>query len=161
MTQVSSLAIKGRVQLWVLSPEGQVEWSEIGPNLVTTQGKNWITKRLTEEAPGPEVKYMRGGDSAAIPSESHVDLQGTQTFSQTTIHGAGGYDYGHVVNNTILWRISYTNSSGAEKLIQEIGLFDLGAAPVTLMLARFLPTKIQLRNTGTFKVDWTLTVGGA
>ena len=154
----SGIPVRGYVDFEVKAPDGRLLHRGEGSNLVTTQGKAWLVDRLTAEVVTPEIAHMKGSTGTAVPLESDTDLDGAPTyiFEENTADAAG-YDNGTIVDNTIRWKATFANTSGSDKRISEIGLFDTSVH--TILLARFLTQVFDVVNGATLTINWTLTVG--
>ncbi len=142
--------LKGHVRLRQ-TRNGRTILVRQGQNLVVQAGKDLVAQTL-ETSPGPtRPSHMALGSGATVVTDADTAL-GTEL-------GSPGRDAVVIVrtDNEIKYTSQFTNSSGGDITVNEIGIFN--AAAVGTMLARFLTQGFSMANGDILDVDWTLTVG--
>lgn len=142
--------LKGKYFATVYGPDGSVKSAVEGPNVVCTNGKEFLASFLSSAAAGAATFTQRYiGVGTAVTAEDAADTTlGTEIARQT---GTASYLSGNIYQVTATFA---TNS--AVGAVTEYGVFSSNTAGT--MLSRDVEAAVNVGVSDTLKVVWQLTL---
>jgi hypothetical protein len=149
MSQINdTITMKGRLNIVLTGPDGEVKENREVDNLVVTVGKNFIASRM-KDATATAMTHMEVGTStqaAAVGDTALITAVGSSrvTLASTT-----------VTNNAVAYAATFPAGTGTGALT-EAGLFNASTAGT--MLCRTVFSVINKGAADTLGITWTVTV---
>lgn len=145
-----SLRLKGRYIVTVYGPDGQPKQEMVGPNVVCTNGKEWLARFLASAAAAASTftaKYIAVGTGTGAEAASDTGM-GTEVARQTA---TASY-----VSNQIYQLTATFATNSAVGAITEYGLFTSSSAGT--LISRDVESVINVGASDTLKVVYQLTL---
>ena len=141
-----TIKMTGELKITVTSPPGNVTHETVIPNLVVTDGKEYIASRM-KDATATAMSHMAigTGTTAAAAGDSALGTEaGREALTSTT-----------VTANSVAYVATFGAGSGTGA-ITEAGLFNASSSGT--MLCRTVFSVINKGAADTLGITWTVTV---
>lgn len=141
-----TIKMTGELKITVTSPQGNVTHETVIPNLVVTDGKEYIASRM-KDATATAMSHMAigTGTTAAAAGDSALGTEaGREALTSTT-----------VTANSVAYVATFGAGSGTGA-ITEAGLFNASSSGT--MLCRTVFSVINKGAADTLGITWTVTV---
>ena len=141
-----SIKMTGELKITVTNPEGNVTHETVVPNLVVTDGKEYIASRM-KDATATAMSHMAigTGTTAAAAGDTALGSQaGIVALTSTT-----------VTNNSVAYVATFGAGTGTGA-ITEAGIFNASSSGD--MLCRTVFSVINKGAADTLGITWTVTV---
>ena len=141
-----TIKMTGELKITVTNPEGNVTHETVVPNLVVTDGKEYIASRM-KDATATAMSHMAigTGTTAAAAGDTALGSQaGIVALTSTT-----------VTNNSVAYVATFGAGTGTGA-ITEAGIFNASSSGD--MLCRTVFSVINKGAADTLGITWTVTV---
>ena len=139
------IEVKGELKLTLTSPQGNVKYEVIVPNLVVTAGKNFIADRLKNNTTVMSHMAIGTGSTAAAAGNTALGSEaGRVALTSST-----------VTDNAVAYVASFGAGTGTGA-ITEAGL--LNASSSGTLLCRTVFSVINKGANDTLGITWTVTI---
>lgn len=149
--QKENISIKGIVELSLYdSSTNELKYNEVVNNLVTTNGKNFIAKKIIDEDDSVTVKSIKIGDDSTAANVSDTDV--VSELAEADIR----FSFVDNTNtNTVNFTTTFEEGVGTGT-IREIGLFD---SQSVLLCRTVTSSPFTKTSTDYLVVTWKLQIG--
>lgn len=142
-----NLSLKGRLNIVVTSPDGEIKDQKEIDNLVVTTGKNFVASRMAGTSSSVMSHMAIGtGTTAAASGDTTIGSESARVaLTSTTVN-----------NNDVVYVATFpagTPSSAAA--ITEAGLFNSSSAGT--MLCRTVFSVVNKQSADALSITWTVT----
>lgn len=142
-----NLSLKGRLNIVVTSPDGEIKDQKEIDNLVVTTGKNFVASRMAGTSSSVMSHMAIGtGTTAAASGDTTIGSESARVaLTSTTVN-----------NNDVVYVATFpagTPSSAAA--ITEAGLFNSSSAGT--MLCRTVFSVVNKQSADALTITWTVT----
>ena len=143
-----SIKMKGKLNIVLTGPDGEVKEQREVDNLVVTVGKNFIASRM-KDATATAMTHMEVGTSTQAAAVGDTALIAAVASSRVTLTSTT------VTTNSVAYVASFPAGTGTGALT-EAGIFN--AASAGTMLCRTVFSVINKGAADTLGITWTVTV---
>ena len=142
------IKMKGRLNIVLTGPNGEVKEQHEVDNLVVTVGKNFIASRM-KDATATAMTHMEVGTGTTAAAVGDTTLQTAVASSRVTLTSTT------VTTNSVAYVATFPAGTGTGALT-EAGIFNASSAGT--MLCRTVFSVINKGAADTLGITWTVTV---
>ena len=143
-----SIKMKGRLNIVLTGPDGEVKEQREVDNLVVTVGKNFIASRM-KDATATAMTHMEVGTSTQAAAVGDTALIAAVASSRVTLTSTT------VTTNSVAYVATFPAGTGTGALT-EAGIFNASSSGT--MLCRTVFSVINKGAADTLGITWTVTV---
>jgi hypothetical protein len=143
-----AIKMKGRLNIVLTGPDGEVKEQREVDNLVVTVGKNYIASRM-KDATATAMTHMEVGTSTQAAAVGDTALITPVASSRVTLTSTT------VTTNSVAYVASFPAGTGTGALT-EAGIFNASSAGT--LLCRTVFSVINKGAADTLGITWTVTV---
>ena len=143
-----SIKMKGRLNIVLTGPDGEVKEQHEVDNLVVTVGKNFIASRM-KDATATAMSHMEVGTGTTAAAVGDTALQTAVASSRVTLTSTT------VTTNSVAYVATFPAGTGTGALT-EAGIFNASSSGT--MLCRTVFSVINKGAADTLGITWTVTV---
>lgn len=143
-----SIKMKGRLNIVLTGPNGEVKEQHEVDNLVVTVGKNFIASRM-KDATATAMTHMEVGTGTTAAAVGDTTLQTAVASSRVTLTSTT------VTTNSVAYVATFPAGTGTGALT-EAGIFNASSSGT--MLCRTVFSVINKGAADTLGITWTVTV---
>ena len=143
-----SIKMKGRLNIVLTGPNGEVKEQHEVDNLVVTVGKNFIASRM-KDATATAMTHMEVGTGTTAAAVGDTTLQTAVASSRVTLTSTT------VTTNSVAYVATFPAGTGTGALT-EAGIFNASSAGT--LLCRTVFSVINKGAADTLGITWTVTV---
>lgn len=141
------ITLKGRLDIVLTGPDGQIKDSKHVPNLVVTSGKEWVASRMAGTS-SSTMSHMAIGTSSTSPAAGNTTLGSEQARVSLTSTTVSDNDVAFVATFA-------AGTPSSQQAIVEAGLFNAGTNGT--MLCRTTFGTITKGSSDSLTITWTVT----
>ena len=142
-----NLSLKGRLNIVVTSPDGEIKDQKEIDNLVVTTGKNFVASRMAGTSSGVMSHMAIGtGTTAAASSDTTIGSESARVaLTSTTVN-----------SNDVVYAATFpANTPASAAAITEAGLFSASSSGT--MLCRTVFSVVNKQSADALSITWTVT----
>jgi len=143
-----SIKMKGRLNIVLTGPDGEVKEQHEVDNLVVTVGKNFIASRM-KDATATAMSHMEVGTGTTAAAVGDTALQTAVASSRVALTSTT------VTTNSVAYVATFPAGTGTGALT-EAGIFNASSSGT--MLCRTVFSVINKGAADTLGITWTVTV---
>ena len=143
-----SIKMKGKLNIVLTGPDGEVKEQREVDNLVVTVGKNYIASRM-KDATATAMTHMEVGTSSTAAAVGDTALVAAVASSRVTLTSTT------VTTNSVAYVASFPAGTGTGALT-EAGIFNASSSGT--LLCRTVFSVINKGAADTLGITWTVTV---
>lgn len=142
-----NLKLKGRLNVVVTSPDGEIKEEQEIDNLVVTSGKNFVASRMAGTS-AAVMSHMAIGTGTAAASAGNTGLGSEAArvaLTSTTVN-----------NNDVVYAATFSpGTPNSATSVTEAGLFNASSSGT--MLCRTVFNVVNKQSTDTLTISWTVS----
>lgn len=142
-----NLKLKGRLNVVVTSPDGEIKEEQEIDNLVVTTGKNFVASRMAGTSAAVMSHMAIGtGSTAAAAGDTGLGSEAARVaLTSTTVN-----------NNDVVYAATFSpGTPSSTTAVTEAGLFNAGSSGT--MLCRTVFNVVNKQSTDTLSISWTVS----
>jgi hypothetical protein len=149
MSQINdTITMKGRLNIVLTGPDGEVKETREVDNLVVTVGKNYIASRM-KDTTATAMTHMEVGTSTQAAAVGDTALISAVSGSRVSLASTT------VTNNAVAYAATFPAGTGTGALT-EAGIFNASSSGT--LLCRTVFSVINKGAADTLGITWTVTV---